>query len=226
MVIAFPRTLPDELRIVGMSFVPQPMQVVTPTRGGNQIAMDLGPTLWVGEFRSGVLTEEEFGIVRAWFDTLSSLEEFYGYDKLREYPLNYRETQWSGLFTGSPAVTPFEGSASLVNVVDDGLTVQVGSLPSGFKLRPGDYLAFDYGTISELRALHRVVSSADAALGVASVEVRPRVRDGWQPNSPSRTVMLHRPSARMVVVPNSYSETETPPFFGEISFRAIQTLGS
>ncbi|MPZ41604.1 MAG: hypothetical protein GEU95_26875 [Rhizobiales bacterium] len=220
-LITFPRAKPDELTIVGLSFILDPVQEVTPTRGGKQIAADLGPTLWTAEMRSGQMEEDDFGIVRAWFDTLSSLEEFYGYDKLREYPVSYGAADFAAMTVGG---NPFDGTCSLANVVDNGLTVQLNSLPVGFKLRPGDYLAFEYGTSDELRALHRVSAGGDAdGSGELDVEVRPRVRTGWEA---AATVMLYRPAARMVVMPKSYTETIIPPTFGEVSFRAIQTLGS
>jgi hypothetical protein len=222
MTITFPRSTPDELKLVAMSFQLAPMQQLAPTRGGSQIALDLGPSLWLAEMSSGPTMGEELGIVRAWFDTLSSLNEFYAYDKIREYPVMYHETHFAGLTVG---VNPFTGDCELADVTDNGLTIWLEALPIGFKLRPGDYLSFDYGTEDELRALHRVSASADAdGSGNLNVEVRPRIRSGWEGASEPRTVSLYRAAAKMVVVPASLRENITPPWFGEVSFRAIQTL--
>lgn len=215
-VITFPRNLPDELPIVGMSFPPSPMIEVTALRSGRQISQDLGPTLWRARWQSAKMKPDEAGIVRAFYDTVLSLEEFYGYDKLREYPLAY-STGFTGLLVGG---NPFGGTCQLTGVAVNNVEVQLAGLPIGFVLSRGDYLAFDYGTDS--RALHRASAAAVAdAGGTLTVEVRPHVRVGW---TAAATVMLHRPAARMKILPDTYSESEEAPYFVTASFEAIQTL--
>jgi hypothetical protein len=215
-IITFPRAVPDSLTVVGMSFPPAPMIEVTPLRSGRRISKELGPTLWRGHWQSSRMRPDKAGQVRAWYDTLLSLEEFYGYDKLREYPLAY-STGWGGLMVGA---SPFSGSGVLTTVAGNNVEMTIGSLPIGFVLSPGDYLAFDYST--SLRALHRCSAGATASgAGSLTVEVRPHVRPGWAVAAP---VMFYRPAARMIILPGTYQEDIAARIFTTISFDAIQSL--
>jgi len=215
-LISFPRAIPDELGLSSLSFPPDPMIEVTPLRSGEQIAVDLGPTLWRGKWQSATLDETKMGIVRAWYDTLLSAQAFYGYDKLREYPLAYR----AGFASLTVGGNPFSGVATLTGVASNNLQPTLGSLPAGFVFSPGDYIAFDYG--SSKRALHRVSAAAVAdGDGNVTLEVRPAIRPGWNAGA---AVFLRRAAALMIILPGSYSEQIVPPTNGQISFEAIQTL--
>lgn len=215
-LITFPRDLPDELTIVGMAFPPQPMQTLTPLRSGKVIAHDIGPTLWRPSWRSDRMTPDEAGAVRAFYDTVLSTGQFYGFDKLREFPLAYA-TGWGALQVGG---APFDGTCALESVSSAALVALKG-LPIGFVFSRGDYLAFDYAGGAS-RALHRVVAGDTAdGDGEVTVEVRPYVRPGWAADA---TVMLHRAAARMLILPETYTEQEEAPWFTTISFDAIQTL--
>jgi hypothetical protein len=217
MAISFPRAFPDELGVGGWSFPPLPMQEITPLRSGKQISKDLGPTLWKPTWRSVPLTEAKAGVVRAWYDTQTSLNEFYAYDKLRPYPIAYARG-WGDLMVGA---SPFSGNARLTAVASNNVEASLDSLPIGFALSPGDYLAWDYLS-GAARALHRVSAAATAdGDGELVVEVRPHIRAGWAVNA---TVMLYRPSARMVILPGTYSESLDEQRLTSISFEAIQTL--
>lgn len=218
--ITFPRAIPDELPIAGLSFFPDPLIEVTPLRSGKLISLDLGPTLWRGRWQSTQMDEEAAGIARAWYDTLLSSEAFYGYDKIREYPLAY-PSGFGGLVVGTVA---FNGTCILSDVATNTIEIDLSDLPVGFVLSHGDYLAFDYGTDS--RALHRVVAGGTAdGSGDLSIEVRPPIRTGWQATPPAETtVLFYRAAARMIIVPKSYSESTVPPGWVSISFEAVQTL--
>lgn len=216
MAITFPREVPDELKIVGMSFPPSPMIEVSPLRSGRQISHDLGPTLWRGRWESARMRPDRAGVVRAWYSTLLSLNEFYGYDKLCQYPLAYANG-WGGLTVSG---NPFSGAAVLSAVASNNVEVSLGSLPVGFVLSPGDYFAFNYST--SLRALHRCVAAATAnGSGALTIEVRPHVRPGWQA---AAAVYLYRPAARMIILPGTYNEQAQARVFTTISFEAIQSL--
>lgn len=226
MTITFPRTRPEALHVATMQFLLQPMTEISATRGGKQLGLDIGPSLWYGEWESPPMEEEDFGEARAFFDTLASAEAFYAYDNLREYPVTYKTAGWSGLLVGPSA---FDGICYMTDVRENGLEIVLSSLPVGFILKPGDYLSFDYGATDQYRALHRV-----SAMGVAdgggdmALEVRPYIRAGWEGGeSPGhRAVTLYRPSAKMIVVPGSYSESIPVHRFGTVSFKAVQTLGA
>lgn len=215
-MITYPRTMPDELRIMGLSFVLKPTGQQSSTRGGKQIWADLGPSLWQAKYDSGNLDEAQFGIDRAWCDTLLNGGEFLGYDWLRQYPVAYK-SGWGSLTVGG---SPFSGTC-LIDDVTSAFEITLKSVPTtGFTLSPGDALAFDYGA-DPSRALHRVVAGGISAGGEISVEVRPGIRAGWAADA---TVYLHRPAARMLIIPDSYTEEIQGPRYGRISFEAKQSL--
>lgn len=213
--ITFPRDIPCELVFDSFSFQLQSMDEQTPLRSGAVISRDLGPALWRLRAQSEHFNETNFGVVRAWFNSLRSVESFLAYDRLREYPVLYKDG-WPD-FGESPA---FDGTCLLDDVTDSKL-VDITSLPAGFGLRPGDYLAFTYGA-SDSRALHMVIAGGDAdGSGALQVEVRPHVRVGWEA---ATTVDLFQPTAKFKVVPGSYEENTEFKRYGRISFEAIQTL--
>lgn len=212
MAITFPRAIPDELsaHLVGMTFKLQPMLEISPLRSGKQIAADLGPALWVGEYSSARLNATRFGVVRAWVDTLMSTQEFYGFDKFRERPLAYGRTGFPGGFTGACTVSAFSAPFALT----------LSGLPTAFVLAPGDYVSFDYSA-GITRALHRIVAGGTAAGGSLALEVRPTIRSGL---TAGQAATVYRSAARMIILPDSYDEAVTAPDMGQISFKAIQTL--
>lgn len=215
MAITFPRAIPD-LPIAGISFDLEPMIEITPLRSGKQISADLGPTLWRGKWQSSQLGDDEIATVKAWYATLLSAESFYGWDKLREYPRAYADG-WGSLTVGG---SPFDGTCTLVDVAAGLVEIDLADLPVGFVLSIGDYLAFDYSIDS--RALHVVVAGGTAdGSGNLTIEVRPPVRVGWEADA---VVQLHRPAARMIIIPGTWSCPVEAPFFGRASFEAIQTL--
>lgn len=210
MALSFPRALPAAFRVVGMSFPPAPMIEVTPLRSGRQISKDMGPTLWRPRYETAQLTPAQAGTVRALYDTLTSVEEFYAYDLLREYPLAYANG-WPG---------GFDGTGTLDDVESNNVEVNLSDLFAGFVFSPGDYLSFSYST--SLRALHRVVAPATAnGSGQVTVEVRPHIRPGWAEGA---VVDLYRPSCRAIILPGTYSEQIDVDHTTRISFEAIQSL--
>ena len=215
--LTFPLTFPEDLRISTVSFNLVPTVEVTPLRSGAIMAADLGPSLWNADYRSAPLQMDKLGVARAFLDTLSSTQPFYGYDYPRRWPYAYRRSHWTGL-------GGFNGTGQMTVVQSNLVEVTITTLPIGFVLTPGDYFHFDYGT---RRALHRIVVGGTAnGSGVVNLEVRPEIRAGWDSGSPaSKTVTFYQPSARMLVVPGSYQESiDMPPAIGRISFRAVQTL--
>ncbi len=223
MAISFPRNMPADLLTTGLEFLPEPMHEIAPQRSGRQIALDLGPTLWRAKYSADTLDIDAFDELRAWYSTLLSTGQFYGYDRARPMPRLY-ENGFDGLMVGLSA---FTGSC-ILEAVNESTNVDVvlSGLPVGFQLSVGDYFCFDYSTDS--RALHRCVAAATAdGGGEASVEVRPHIRPGWEPLDPyaSCVVSLNKPAARMVIMPGSYSEAlRSGARIGSISFEAIQSL--
>jgi len=217
--ITYPRSFPTDLPIVGLSFMPEPFIEVSPTRGGDIIAADLGPTLWRAKMESPDLDPLRFGEARAWYGTLLNIREFYAYDILRQYPVEYQDAGWTGLTVNGGA---FDGTGYLESVESNNVEVSILNVPIGFILRPGDYMSWAYS--STRQALHRV-SAAVTATGVSGsgeflVEVHPAIRTGWAMGA---TVQFYRPVCKMIIMPGSYQENIRGPRLGQLSFEAIQS---
>lgn len=214
--LSFPRNFPDSLVVNGMSLSLEPMIMLSPLRGGSQISVDLGPTLWRGHWESDTLTDARYGEVQAWRDTLLSMEKFYAYDKRRQYPFAYP----GGV--GVPASWPSTAWTCQISSVNaDNKRIVLKTLPAGFVFTNGDYISFVYGSSSSV-ALHRIVAGATASGGgTATVEVRPHIRTGA---SADAVVTLYRAYCEMIILPESYKDQTTPPKLGKVSFDAIQSL--
>jgi hypothetical protein len=218
MTIAFPRSLPAEFKVSGdFSFKLQPMLEITPLRSGRQIAAELGPSLWHGKWQSVPLPADKYGAVRAWYDTLLSEQTLLGYDTLRQYPLAYAGGWGSLTYSGAP----FDGTCRLTAVADNAVEVTLDHLPAGFTLSPGDYVGWSYLSGTS-HALHRISAAGTASAGgTLTIEVRHPMRPGWSANA---TVQLYRPTAEMLILPDTWDEQSQLPGVISFSFEAIQTL--
>lgn len=216
-IISFPRSIPESLPVAGLSFDLNPMIEQTPLRSGKIITSNLGPSFWQGRWQSALLNAETVGIVRGWYASLLSSEAFYGWDKLREYPLAY-SGGWGNLTVGG---NPFNGQGQISSVAGNLVEITIKTLPnSTFVLSVGDYIAFDYGVDS--RALHLIVAGGTTdGSGNVTVEVRPPIQAGWTADS---AVYLYRAAAKMIILPKTWSCPIEPPYFGKASFEAVQTL--
>ena len=144
--ISFPREFHHGLPLAGFSFPLEQMVEVTPLRSGKQIVADLGPSLWRPSFRSTEMDGEDAGAARAWYASLLSTGSFYAYDKLRQYPVSYT-SGFAGLTVGG---NPFTGYGTIASLAANKVELALSQLPVGFKLRPGDFLAFDYSSAAAL----------------------------------------------------------------------------
>lgn len=227
MTIAFPEALPSQLlaRLSTCIFSLDYTQDIAPTRGGANIVRDLGPPLWHCTYQSALLVPSSFKAVEAWLDSLGgSVNPFYGYDLQRSYAANY-PNGYGGL-TRAGGGGSFDGTANLEAVNSDNVTIEIGNnsnpavtLPAGFVLTVGDYIAFEYTT--SVRALHRVVlgGTADGS-GNCVVEVRPQIRAGWSPS----TVLLAQPAGKFLILPGSVKKNMQPWGAAAVAFEGIQSL--
>lgn len=228
MTISFPTVLPSQLieRLSTCVFSMDYMQDIAPTRGGVNIVRDLGPPLWHATFQSALLVPASFKVVEAWLDSLGgALNPFYAYDLQRQYGANYP----SGISTLLRANSggAFDGTALLASLASDNVTITIGSsgapsttLPAGYVATVGDYLAFDYNSVSS-RALHRIVAGGTAdSNGVLAVEVRPQVRAGYT----GASINLAQASGKFLIVPGSVKKAMQPAGYANVSFEATQTL--
>lgn len=218
--ITYPRSFPTWFK--GMSqcrFQLEYQQELAPDGNGDQIARDLGPTLWKADYRTDILQPDKMGELEAWLDSLENGgQTFWGYDFRRPYPLAYPDG-----FTGMTRADggSFDGTCTLGTISDSRL-IPLTDLPASFVFSPFDCLAFAYGEDDDSFALHRIMAGVTAnGSGAVTVEVRPHVRVGWEAGA---TVNLAKPSCLMRLVPDSYSPDQQARGKGVISFKAAQTL--
>jgi len=187
------------------------LQEQSRSANGKTYVKDLADPLWQMTAQSRQLSPNELDYWRARLKPLKGGGgTFYGYPLSRTYPIRYPNGAWptGGAFNGV--------SASLVAVNINQRAVQVGSLPAGFTLSVGDYIAIGHD-------LHQVMEGVTAAVSGATpeFEVRPNVWPGVAPGSAA--VAVKRPSCIMAVVPGSVSSTADPQTgWGSITFQAVE----
>lgn len=186
---------------------------VNVTGGGEIMRSQLAPQLWVGEARMGIMTRRE----AASPDVLLSVlrregATFFAYDTRRAFP----QADPTGAILGASAVTV----ASNPNPRE----ITLAGLPAGYVLTRGDYIAWDYGSPTVRRALHRVVDATVTANGTGTTplfEVSPFVR----PGAITGNAMLIRAACKAVILPDGVSKGSTRRTINTgMSFRLQQTL--
>lgn len=186
-----------------------PVSEISATRGGRQLARDLGPALWEADYVTKGLAPLA---LRRWKAVLARLEggqaTFIAWDMSAGWPAAYPDG------AGLSGQTATLGAAS-------GYDLSLTGLPAAaMKLTAGDYVAFGYGG-SGARALHQVTADVTATAGAATLDVRPAVRPGWTNGA---TVTLRRPWCLMAMVPGTLSESADVSGRGTLAFTARQTL--
>jgi hypothetical protein len=179
------------LRIRQITFDAPEQLEVNRTGGGANLRARIGPQLWTGEVQMGRLTRDEAIEHEVLTQVLGGPEcSFLVFDTRRPGP----RQDLTGAILGASVVT----IASTPNAREMTLT----GLPSGYVLRRGDYLAFEYGASPVRRALHRVVDPVVTANGSGTTplfEIYPLRRPGVIVSS----VTLVRASCKAVIVPGS-----------------------
>jgi hypothetical protein len=171
---------------------------------------DFGSALWFAEWRTVNLKNMDSVEAEAILNSLDgTVNGFYAHDLRRPYPASDPD----GSFTDS---------GEIHSVGLDLKSLKLKSLPNGFVLTRGDYLAFDYGA-GPSRALHQVMeaTTADGGGTTAFFEVRPHIRPGAEADI---AVTLKKPSALMRLDPGSLDQVAGGTWFGNVTFRAFQSL--
>lgn len=209
MAISFPlTTLFDVAQIADQSFQLTSRQEIGRTAVGVTIAKDFGSALWLASYTTGQMYNDDALTLEAKLNALDgSIQLFEAFDLRRLYPKSVP----SGSFTDS-------GQLNSVNANNKALSLK--SLPAGFVLTPGDYLAFDYGSS---RALHQIVEgvTANGSGLTTEFEVRPHIRSGYTLNS---AVTLKNPRGQFVLLPGSVSSKSSGALHTIVSFQAVQFL--
>lgn len=209
MTIAFPRTdiftpylfASQSLRLVSRQETSMPAL-------GAVIGKDLGPALWYGDWSTVPMPNDDALTLEAKLNALDGvISTFEAGDVRRPYPKAYA----SGVFNDT-------GLLNSVNVNNKAISFK--SLPAGFVLSTGDYLAFTYGTS---RALHQVMEpvTANGSGLTAEFEVRPYIRPGYALNA---AITLKQPKGLFRLLPGSISTQTQGSMFSIVSFKAVQAL--
>lgn len=218
MALAFPLALADffdGLRIRESVFwLPEQLETDR-TAGGEVLVADHGARLWEGRVTLAADTFEQIGAAEAKLSILAQAgRSFYVHPMGFAYPA----ADPGGVILG--AAVPLISS-----VAADRRSLTIKALPAGYQLRPGDFLAFAYGSSPVRRALHRVVVGATASgTGVASnIEVTPEIRAGAAANA---VITLKKPFCKAVMLPGSIQSATQQPggWMAGPSFSFVQTL--
>jgi hypothetical protein len=160
---------------------------------GQLIVADLAPKYWEADVTVATMENDRAVQVQALVEGLDGgINDFYFYDPRCAYPQYDPD--------GSSIISK---TIRIETLHSNNKQMTLKQLPTGFQVKAGDMLAFDYGPDDNYRALHRVVSGATAAADgtTGSFEVRPFIQPGAALNA---IVSLIKPAARMKLVPDSF----------------------
>lgn len=182
------------------TFDPVQPRSINRMEGRRTESQSFGTPYWRANYQATWLDKAKFGLMDAFMmQAGDDGETFLGYDVFRPRPI--------AMDTGSPlsgtkaAGGAFNGDAYL-QAITGTTQLNVGGLPAGFILSPGDYVELRMAPL--LRSLHRVrLPATSTSGGFVTLEVRfPVDRDHF---TSSATVHFEKPSCTMQIDPDSYS---------------------
>lgn len=182
------------------TFDPVQPRSINRMEGRRTESQKFGTPYWTANYQATWLDKAKFGLMDAFMmQAGDDGETFLGYDVFRPRPI--------AMDTGSPlsgtkaAGGAFNGDAYL-QAITGTTQLNVGGLPAGFILSPGDYVELRMAPL--LRSLHRVIAAATSdSGGFVTLEVRhPIDRDHF---TSSATVHFEKPSCTMQIDAGSYS---------------------
>lgn len=198
MAVSFPlyrSFLSDNLREMSLDMKLQGMQDITTTGAGEIIVADLGPKVWVGEVRCGVLTFQQAADLQARIELLDeSQQSFYFTNVTLPYPFD----DPNGSILDASGRTP-----KIAAIASNNKEIKIKDLPNGYTLRRGNFFHFDFGTDPVHRAFHRwsTTQTADGTGDTDWIEVRPHIRPGAAVND---IITIVKPALEAKIVPNSF----------------------
>ena len=172
-------------------------RAVTGLNGGEVLTAELAPAYWRGSVTLGAMPKRAAAAIQAQLMALEVPGRTFEAFKAHHI---------------GPASDPLGVSLGAAPVVleavrADRAALQLGGLPAGYALAPGDFLAFDYG--SGRRALHQLVTggaagaaSAFSGFATPDMELVPHIRPGV---SAGVAVTLLRPACWATLVPGTIS---------------------
>ncbi|MCJ8138609.1 hypothetical protein [Falsirhodobacter halotolerans] len=197
------------LPVMSASFdLGEAMQFSGRTAGGAVMTAGLGARLWTGSVSLSPMLPAAAEAIRA---KLSVLREPGRSLFVRPCPASHRAARM-----GLTGVT-------ISALAANGRELRLAGLPSGFVLRAGSPLSFQYGTNPARYAFHRVVSDVVIGSGASPmIEVTPAIRPGAAVGA---TVQVSKPFFKAIILPGSVSAgSAARPYVSGISFDIQQTL--
>jgi hypothetical protein len=175
MALTFPRDLIEfggKAPFRAVSFEPQFLQVVAPTRGGLAQVANVGPELWRIKYETRAMNKADAAEFSAWAQSLrGGAKLFKAYHPQRALPQAY--PGGFGSLTKAAGGSFAAGTGSLTAIGTTRDTITVNGLPASFALNVGDMLSYPIG---DTRALHRVMEDATGnGSGVVTLTVEPTV---------------------------------------------------
>ncbi len=215
-VLTFPLALDTffaSLMVSEITFDAPPQMELSQTGGGEQLGAEIGPQLWTGTVRLGILTRMELSMPDVLLDLLRRPgASFLAFDTRRPAPL----ADPVGAILGATVPT-------IATLPSDPREISLTGLPAGYVLSRGDYLGWSYD--SGRRALHRVVDVTVTASGAGLspvFEITPPIRPGVTTGT---GVTLVRAACKAKIKPGSVTKGSSRKTITEgLSFDFVQTL--
>lgn len=211
MAITFPRS--DIMTAVGWTdqkFDLVERQEFSRQANGTTIAKSFGSALWSGTWTSAALERDVAADFEARLRSLDgSINGFHARDILRPYPRAYPTGSFS------------ESGVAVHTVGDDGKSLRIDGLASGFVISRGDYLSVT--TLGGVILLYQAMEDATADGGGVSpsFEVRPHLHPGVAIND---IVKLKSPTTVFRLVPGSIDSSMRGWSRVVVSFSGIQSI--
>lgn len=191
--MAVDTTFFDLLRLSRSSFYLNEPIETNRLGNGEMFTASLGAALWRGEFTGFPLRHSASAEIEARIAVLQRPGEFFTvYDRRSCGPQL------------DPSGAMLSGSTPKIQSLNaDNKRIKLEGLPSGYEIRSGDYIGWDYGSSPQRKALHRVVAGGVADVNGLSplLEVTPHIRAGVAIETP---VSLIRPKIKARLLSATY----------------------
>lgn len=203
----------NELRVARAYFDLPSAQLVTRSAGGDVMRAELGARLWRVQVDLSPARHRDAEKIRS---MLHLLRQPNASLIIRPKPCYAPAYDPDGSIAASSTVVLYAVNANLRDI-------RLALLPAGYRMSPGDYLSFTYGTDPVRYAFHQVVTEGVAGGGgvTPEFEVVPPIRPGYAIGA---TVRIVRPWMRAVLVDSSTGAAGVAVTDG-MSLTLQQTLG-